>query len=214
MEIVFPGMYLAPISVMVYLCRTKVGHLDLTERYIKGSFRNTALIAGPNGTQSLKVPVKKHNNATVAEVLISNDEDWRRVHLRSIETAYGTAPFFEYYITEIKTIYEPDYKYLWEFNQALLTFLIIKLQLTTLEIKVHTEPIADIQSSIDLNLTPFFGMKIHQRIDFPLKPYPQVFEYKFGWQNDLSILDLLMCMGPVSKEYLLSQYLPPRTTTE
>jgi hypothetical protein len=36
----------------------------------------------------------------------------------------------------------------------------------------------------------------------PLKPYPQVFESKNGFLPNLSILDLLFCIGPESFYYL------------
>jgi hypothetical protein len=35
-----------------------------------------------------------------------------------------------------------------------------------------------------------------------LVSYPQVFRYKFPFHPDLSILDLLFCLGPDAKSYL------------
>lgn len=197
-------MYLPPISAFVHLIRWQIVHVVLSEKYIKGSLRNTAQIAGPNGIQFLKIPIKKHKNGLLSEVVISNDEDWRRIHLRSIETAYGTAPFFEYYMDEIRDLYNVDHIYLWELNRAFMNFLINKLQLRT-KLVVVKEWTEDQELKNGYNLLSFFGNKISNRTRPALKPYPQVFEYKYGWQNDLSILDLLMCLGPQGKVYLEEQ---------
>lgn len=179
-------------------------HVVLSEKYIKGSLRNTAQIAGPNGTQLLKIPIKKHKNGLLSEVVISNDEDWRRIHLRSIETAYGTAPFFEYYMDEIRDLYKKEHLYLWELNQAFMNFLISKLQLPT-KLVADNELTEEQELKNGYDLLSVLGSKMSNRTHIPLKPYPQVFEYKFGWQNDLSILDLLMCLGPQGKIYLEEQ---------
>ena len=43
-----------------------------------------------------------------------------------------------------------------------------------------------------------------------IKPYPQVFDVKFGFRSEVSAIDLLFNQGPIAKEYL-SQYLPTNT---
>lgn len=202
MDIRLPGMYLPPISTFVYMSRGQKVHVVLSERYVKGSLRNTAQIAGPNGSQLLKIPVKKNKNGLMSEIMISNDEDWRRLHMRSIETAYGTAPFFEYYMNEIRDIYKADYLYLWELNVAFIDFLIKKLQIPVI---LAVDEKMTVDHELENDLVTFYGSKISNRSNISLKPYPQVFEYKFGWQNDLSILDLLMCLGPQGKAYLEEQ---------
>lgn len=204
MEILLPCMYLPPIAAFVHLSHENIIHLELSENYVKGTFRNTAQIAGPNGKQLLKVPVKKLKNGLMSEVKISNDENWRRIHLRSIETAYGTAPFFEYYIGEIQMIYKVNYEYLWELNLAFIKFIINKLQLN-IAVEINQDVSVDREINNRYNLMNALGSKISQVDHSPLKPYPQVFEYKYGWQNDLSILDLIMCLGPMGKSYIEDQ---------
>jgi hypothetical protein len=38
--------------------------------------------------------------------------------------------------------------------------------------------------------------------EFEVRPYWQVFQHRYGFQPNLSILDLLFCMGPESVFYL------------
>lgn len=51
--------------------------------------------------------------------------------------------------------------------------------------------------------------EIQQNI-IQIKPYPQVFDVKFGFRSDVSGIDLLFNQGPLAKEYL-SQYVPTNT---
>jgi hypothetical protein len=146
-------------------------------------------IAGPNNIQTLTVPITqddKHNPLT--QVRINYNENWIRDHKHAWQTAYGKSPFFEYYdyrfwsILDAQPVMLSDLIYPW--NQLLFTQLGL--------------------SSFDST-----SKEIQQNI-IQIKPYPQVFDVKFGFRSEVSGIDLLFNQGPLAKEYL-SQYLPTNT---
>jgi hypothetical protein len=146
-------------------------------------------IAGPNNIQTLTVPITqddKHNPIT--QVRINYNENWIRDHKHAWQTAYGKSPFFEYYdyrfwsILDAQPVMLSDLIYPW--NQLLFT----QLGLSSFE------PTS----------------KETQQNIIQIKPYPQVFDVKFGFRSEVSGIDLLFNQGPLAKEYL-SQYLPTNT---
>ncbi|MFT5800525.1 MAG: hypothetical protein ACI956_000329, partial [Nonlabens sp.] len=125
------------------------------------------------------------------------DSSWRNQHWRTIQSAYGNSPFFEYYGDELKAFYQKKYEYLWDFNYDLLLWITKKLQLDvsiTLTAEYQAAPSGD---------TADWRNAIHpkqhkQRADehFKAAYYPQAFEDRHGFLSNLSILDLLFCSGP------------------
>jgi len=146
-------------------------------------------IAGPNNIQTLTVPITqddKHNPIT--QVRINYNENWIRDHKHAWQTAYGKSPFFEYYdyrfwsILDAQPVMLGDLIYPW--NQLLF-------------------------AQLGLNSFESTSNEIQQDI-IQIKPYPQVFDVKFGFRSEVSGIDLLFNQGPLAKEYL-SQYLPTNT---
>ena len=58
-----------------------------------------------------------------------------------------------------------------------------------------------------LDLRKAFSPKKESLAEFPA--YTQVFDDRFGFQPNLSIVDLLFCCGPDSLQYLKDVKLPP-----
>jgi hypothetical protein len=146
-------------------------------------------IAGPNNIQTLTVPITqddKHNPIT--QVRINYNENWIRDHKHAWQTAYGKSPFFEYYdyrfwsILDAQPVMLSDLIYPW--NQLLF-------------------------AQLGLSSSESTSKETQQNV-IQIKPYPQVFEVKFGFRSEVSGIDLLFNQGPLAKEYL-SQYLPTNT---
>jgi len=146
-------------------------------------------IAGPNNIQTLTVPITQDDkHKPITQVRINYNENWIRDHKHAWQTAYGKSPFFEYYdyrfwsILDAQPVMLADLIYPW--NQLLFA---------------------------QLGLIPFASTstEIQQNI-IQIKPYPQVFDLKFGFRSEVSGIDLLFNQGPLAKEYL-SQYLPTNT---
>ncbi|TXF88395.1 WbqC family protein [Neolewinella aurantiaca] len=157
------------------------------ENYQKGGQRNRCLIAGPNGTQTLSVPLEKgkHNRKPVREVRISYRNDWWREHEQSIRTAYGRSPFYEYYAEEIFAVPRSHPETLWELNQQITSTIVRLLQWPVLP-----------ETTEDFIFPDTPGYQRPGELPAGLSPYPQVFTDRHGYLARLSVLDALFCLGP------------------
>ena len=125
-SIILELQYLPSISFFTKLQEYDCVLLEAHENYSKGSYRNRCHIAAVNGLQRLSVPLKKGKNRqqNIREVQIAYDEAWQAQHWTAIQSAYGNAPFFEFYSEELQPFFRTKYQFLWDLNLALLNKLI------------------------------------------------------------------------------------------
>ncbi|MDG1261815.1 MAG: WbqC family protein [Flavobacteriales bacterium] len=188
----FPNIH----YVRTLLNATEV-HIDLGENYVKQSLRNRFELTGPNGrfASTLHVQGQGGVKTPFKEVLL-NDDDWRRVIVRSIESSYGKAAFFDHYIDDLKDLFLGTQKTLVEFNKLGLEWVEQSLGLDFSFTFSENYLDAGIEDS-DLREK----MKLKD-ISSESMTYPQVFEDRLGFQGNLSVIDLLMNMGPEAQLYL------------
>src|SRR5258708_20288731 len=122
--------YFPPVTFFVTLYKETYVYLDVYEIYRKMSFRNRCLIAGAQGIVSLSVPLKQGRNQQLPmnEVLISDAENWRSRHFKSIQSAYNRSPFFEYYQDELASLFQIRFERLGEWNLHCLNWVKEKLE--------------------------------------------------------------------------------------
>ncbi len=153
------------------------------ENYQKGGWRNRCRIATANGPLLLSVPLQggKHSQTPVREVTISDTTDWARQHEQAIRSAYGRAPYFEFYADQLFAVTRSSPENLWAYNWRITTTILEMLQLP-----------------IDLEHTTEFcgGGAGKVPVATGVPPYPQPFSDRHGFIDDLSILDALFCLGP------------------
>jgi hypothetical protein len=132
----------------------------------------------------------------MSEIRIANDNPWQKKHWRSICTAYNSSSYFEFYKDDLEKVYlNMKHDLLIELNSRLTTLI---LQLLGLKIDITytdtwNEPVSDDDPRVRFSKgSPVTG----------IPPYPQVFSYKFGFTDGLSILDLLFNKGPDSVSHL------------
>lgn len=89
-------------------------------QFDKNGWRNRNRIKTPDGPRWLTVPVRAHLGAKINEVEIDNRQNWRKKHLKNIESAYQKAPYFEEYFEYFKKIYEQEWKYIAELDIFLI----------------------------------------------------------------------------------------------
>ena len=198
--------YAPPVSYFVKLYKYATSGriaLEGCEHYIKQSYRNRCCILGPNGVQSLTIPVElpQGTKTPIREVRISEHGAWRHLHAQALRTAYGASPFFEYYADELLPFYERRYTYLWDFNAELLQTLRSLLQLevagcaTEDFIPPHSADAPPGLCDLRYSLSP---KAVEAIPGVQLRPYYQLHLARRGFVEDLGIFDLLFEMGPES----------------
>ncbi len=171
------------------------------EPYPKTSFRNRTVIAGSNGLIILSVPLQKGRSqkSQTKDVKISYEQDWQTQHLRSIVSCYGKSPFFEFYQEGLENLFCKKHHYLIDLNLASHQWVF--QQLKSSQALEYFEEEDALFRGTNQDLRDQFKPSAFQLVKNPVR-YFQVFEDKIGFQANLSILDLLFCMGPASKTLL------------
>ena len=196
--------YLGPVSYFTKFLLHGQIIIDVFEHYQKQSYRNRCVICSANGPLALSIPVLRgpaHKNP-VKDVRIDSGKSWQKQHMKSLESAYRSAPFYEFYIDAIMPFLEKDYRYLADLDfglqEALLDILGLdpKVRMSGSYLEVSRGKMTDYRERIhpkkEATAIPCFN---------PV-PYVQVFEERFGFIPDLSIADLLFNAGPDAVEIL------------
>lgn len=198
--------YLGPVQYYSKLLHYPEIIIEQHENYPKQTYRNRCRILGGNGLLTLSIPVDKGSELKVKtkDVIITYAENWQRMHWRTIISAYNNSPFFQYYEDDFAPFYqEQRWKYLIDFNLEIQEMVLDLLGIST-EIKLSSDYYQEAAENIlDLRET-IHPKKQRQKPDlfFSPEPYTQVFEDKFAFQPNLSIIDLLFNEGPESVEIL------------
>ena len=191
-----------------------VVYIEACENYQKQSYRNRCRFYAADGVQPLSFPII-HEEGTykhpVKDIKVDYSTPWLLQHKRAIVSAYRTSAYFEYYQDELFAILDSCPEKLLDLNMALLRFFIektgLKVDLRLTEEYSKEGMIAD----VDGNNIPCVDLRevIHPKRPNTIlnnlaleKPYFQVFAPKYGFQSDLSIMDLLFNEGPDSILYL------------
>ena len=172
---------------------------DTGERYQKMSYRNRYYIASANGLLMLSVPIAsgRNNRSLVKDVEISYHEAWQRQQWRTLFSAYNRSPFFEYYAESLEALFSIPYQKLAEFNRATIDWCMKQLGAAIPILEKGAEN-SVVEQSCDLRqMKP--GSESHVQ-GFPT--YHQVFEERYGFLPNLSVLDLLFAEGPHARQWL------------
>ncbi len=199
---VLPCTYLGTIQYFSKLKNAEKCIIELHEHFPKQTFRNRCEIYGANGKLRLSIPLANRTERTIIkDIKINNNDNWQKLHWRSIESAYRRSPFFEYYESNFISFYENKFNFLVDFNlkiqEKVLSLLKFSpnIEFTTEYFKNYTE-YNDYRNII----SPKKDIKVDNA--FEIKPYNQSFEAKFGFIPNLSIIDLLFNQGPKSLDYM------------
>jgi len=202
-KIILSTAYFPPIEYFAHISQSKKFLIEEYENYNKQSFRNRCYISGSNQLMPLSIPIAR-GQARIRDIQISYHNNWNLVHWKSIKSYYNNSPFFLYYRDDIEPFLFNKYKFLLDLNNEILDkimeLILLNLQKDATKSFHKCYPdIVDLRYSIHpkINKTD----KIFS-IEFP--EYHQVFETKFGFIPNLSILDLLFNEGPNTLSYLRS----------
>lgn len=188
--------YFGPISLYAALFACDEATIEAQEYFIKQTYRNRCEILGANGLQALSIPIQERKNKSIVkDIKIDYKSDWQTQHWRSIESAYNSSPFFEYLQDDIYPLQQQKTTFLIDYNFALQEKM---LELLGKKMKSHFTESYLKEHACDLRQA--FSPKQKRGFNFP--DYIQVFENKFEFVPDLSILDLIFNLGNASEIYL------------
>ncbi|MBW2961148.1 WbqC family protein [Mesonia aestuariivivens] len=207
-SIVVHPAYFGSIFQFCHIIKADQLIFENEDNYQKQTYRNRQYIYGANGKLLLNIPIKhtrnKKGRQKYKEVKIEQEFNWQTIHWRSLEAAYRTSPFFEFYEDELIHLYEKKYKFLLDFNHDCYHTIAdcLQLDIPVLTTEQYFEPKNE-ENWTDKR----YLINAKAKYNFTLEKYTQVFEKKCGFISNLSILDLLFNEGPNTLNYLENQQL-------
>jgi hypothetical protein len=191
--VVAPLAYTGSIGLWTLMTTAQTLIIEQYDYYQKQTLRNRTYIHGANGKLLLSIPVKhlgKIGHQYYHNVAIENSFAWQKQHWKSIQSAYRSSPYFEFYEDELAVFYNTSFLSLYAFNKAYFELLLKlvgwKPRLVYTQSYEASIAATDIRAQIEQkNNTADVGLK-----------YTQVFEEKNGFIPNLSIIDLLFNEGP------------------
>jgi len=200
---ILPTAYLAPIQYYSKLIVYNANIIEHNEHYIKQTYRSKCHIYSPNGLQALSIPLtKRDHRRTVKEIKISYDYDWQKLHWRSLESAYRRSPFFEYFEDDLQPFYHhKKFDYLIDLNEELQQTILALLKIKpNYSFTGNYKAVYENTDDYRITISPKVPLTNDGR--YSIKPYHQVFQNKFGFIENLSIVDLLFNEGSRAKEFI------------
>lgn len=203
MNILIHPTYFPSISHYIAMIQADSVTFEMEDNFQKQTNRNRMYIYSPNGIQLLNIPVKhsKDKHQKYKDVRIENDFGWQKNHFKSLEAAYRTSPFFEYFEDDFRPLFEKKQEFLMDLNLELFELINSSLGIK-IEAQKTTEYFHDVTEYID-----FRSLVNGKKDTTQIEEYTQVFDDKHGFLNNLSILDLLFNEGRYAVDYLRNQQL-------
>lgn len=197
--------YFGPVQWYQKLNRYDECLIERHESFIKQTYRNRMIIPTTNGPLALTIPTNHDTSMAMKDIRISDHANWRHVHWNALMSAYGESPFFEYYQDDIRPFYEKKYDFLFDFNMEIMEKMIELLDIRP-KISITDRYFLGEERKENAPHSPLHvEMKDFRDVIRPKKPLPdaefvpkryyQVYEQKFGFLPNMSILDLLFNEG-------------------
>ena len=201
MEILVQPSYFASISTYVAIANASKVSFEINDNFQKQTNRNRMYIYSPNGLQMLNVPIKHSGeiHQKTKDIRIENDFNWQKQHFKSLEAAYRSSPFFEYFEDQLLPIFTKKHTFLLDLNFETTSFIYSSLRLNNVFLK--TTEYLQISAETD-----FRNLVNGKKDTATFTAYPQVFQEKVGFLNNLSVLDLIFNEGKFALEYLKNQH--------
>lgn len=196
--------YFPSISHFVAMLQADKITFEMEDNFQKQTNRNRAFIYSANGKQMLNIPIKhsKELKQKYKDVRIEHAFGWQKQHFKSLEAAYRTSPYFEYFEDEIRPIFEGKPEFMLDLNLQIHEVLC-----SCLGIVLPYEQTKDYHKEVSNDITDLRTLINGKKDTNIYTPYIQVFDEKHGYLNNLSILDLLFNEGRHAIDYLKKQSL-------
>lgn len=201
MKLLLHPTYFPSISHFVAIATGEEITFEMEDNYQKQTNRNRTYIYSPNGIQLLNIPIKHtlDRHQKTKDVKIETAFDWQKQHFKSLEAAYRTSPFFEFFEDEIAVVFKKKEAFLMDLNLKTIE-IIVKCLRAKLNFNSTTEYFHESINHID-----FRALVDGKKDKTSFEKYTQVFGEKHGFINNLSVLDVLFNEGNYTLDYLKKQ---------
>src|SRR5579859_5918696 len=195
MTVLIEPHYLPSLEYITALLPFQEIRLEGWEFFPKQTYRNRCYVATAQGKKMLTVPLADRSGKMLTrDVRVEGGTQWRKIHWRTIESAYRKAPFFDHYSPELKAILFEGHDYLLELNRDLLSFCLrsagtSKSLSVSVSYQEEVERVVFDRRSMISDKKPFMARNFYRPV-----PYYQVFGSEFV--PNLSFIDLMLCEGP------------------
>jgi len=173
-------------------------YFNVDQTFIKQSYRNRSVIATSNGPLNLIIPLKGGtNHSLLKEIKVDHTIDWQRQHLKTIQLSYKNASNYLNVFPIIEEFYKGkcETEYLVDISIGSVELILELLKTSSTQTKYYQIDDLIVIDAIDLTNTfdpkPNRIKNLQHPLNDTYKPYNQVFEDKFGFQPNLSVLDYL-----------------------
>ena len=180
---------------------------EVKDNYQKQTYRNRCYIATDFGRHLLSIPIshvgRKEGRQKYEDVQLDNSYPWQRQHWRTLQTAYRTSPFFEFYEDDIAPLFENEFDLLLDYNLKTIETVVDCLQIEmplakSQKFERSPQDIQDARFLVNAKKNPLLEQAT----------YVQVFGDRHGFIKNCSILDLLFNEGTNALGYLQNLNLP------
>ncbi len=174
---------------------------EVCDYYQKQTYRNRTYVCTDQGKHMMTIPIKHVGGAQgkqfYKDVRVDNQYPWQRQHWRTLQTAYRSSPFFEYYEDELAPLFHHSYEFLLDFNLRS-----IELACECLQLDMPSSKTTVYEQNPKNSIDQRFMVNAKRSISFNPPVYTQVFMERHGFIDNLSILDLLFNEGTGATTYL------------
>ena len=203
MSTIIHPTYFPSIAHYVAFAKSDGVVFEMEDNFQKQTYRNRTYIYGANGKLMFTVPVrhdKSIQHQSYKDIQLANETPWQRLHWKSLESAYRTSPYFEYYEHELKPLFEKKYTFLMDLNLDTIEIIndCLQLEVPTSKTEEYVPIVTEIHDYRKL-------VNVKKEPDHGFDTYTQVFADKHGFISNLSILDLLFNEGTNALSYLEQQ---------
>ena len=203
MDVLLHPTYFPSISHFAVMAQADTITFEMEDNFQKQTNRNRTYIYSPNGIQLLNIPVKhsKESHQKTKDIQIETDFDWQKQHFKSLEAAYRSSPFFEFFEDYLRPIFEKKHNFLLDLN-----FETMEIVSKCLRMKLEYSTTREYFHEVDAKDYNDFRYLVNGKKDpSAFESYTQVFDDKHGFINNLSVLDLLFNEGKYAMDYLKKQ---------
>ena len=192
MDIIIHPNYFPNIQQFTQIIKAEKILFEVSDNYQKQTYRNRTYIYGANGKLGLFIPIiHTHKNRELyRDIKISYESDWMALHLKSLQSAYRSSPYFEYFEDDFINLYSEKEMFLVDFNIKCINLIsnLLDVNINYVKSESYNENYSRL---IDLR----YLSVARKEKEYATPKYIQVFESKYGYLPNLSILDVLFCEG-------------------